>query len=107
MKIKENTIQITIVTWCKQNNILVYHAMNNAKNAIQGAVFKKMGVLAGIPDLFIPQFKLYLELKSINGRLSKKQIEIIEKLRLYGYRIETPRSAKEAIDIIKEEQCKY
>jgi hypothetical protein len=101
MKILEETTQKVIVNYCKQNNILVAGYNGNSKNAIQGKINKDMGILKGYPDLFIPQFRLYLELKSKTGKPTSTQLEIHEKLRSWGYIVEIPRSAKEAVDIIK------
>ena len=102
VKILEQSTQKTIVNWCKQNNILVAGYNGNSKNAIQGKINKEMGILKGYPDLFIPQYRLYLELKSPIGKPTSTQLEMHEQLRSWSYIVEIPHSAKEAVDIIKK-----
>ena len=47
---------------------------------------KKMGVVAGIPDLFVPSWKLYIELKrEKGGAVSPAQKKIMSYLTRHGY----------------------
>jgi len=50
-----------------------------------GAKLKKMGVKRGVPDLFIPQYKCFIEFKTLKGKLSKEQKELKPHLESYGY----------------------
>jgi len=66
---------------------LIYHCPNGEKRSIKTAVrLKKMGVVAGIPDLFVPSWKLYIELKREKGGVvSEAQKKIMDYLSRVGY----------------------
>lgn len=71
---------------------------------------KGEGVLAGVPDLFLPVAKgeyhgLFLEVKTETGRLSPSQTEICEYLRGEGYRVEIVRSVAEGIELVSTYLC--
>jgi hypothetical protein len=55
-------------------------------SARQGAIWKSLGWLSGLPDLFLVRDgRLYaLELKSEGGRTSDAQLEVLDKLRQAG-----------------------
>ena len=65
---------------------LLYHCPNGgSRNKREGARLKRMGVLAGVPDLHLPVSRngyhsLYIEMKYKDGRLSPTQKDIIDKL---------------------------
>jgi hypothetical protein len=87
----EDIEQINFVNWFRHNHpdIMIFHVPNGGKrNAREAARLKQMGVLAGIPDLFIPSLMLWIEMKRTKGgSLSKHQKEIIPKLESYGYKV--------------------
>jgi len=64
-------------------NLLLFHIPNGEyRNKQTAARLKKMGVLPGVPDLFIPKYRIFIEMKnSVGGKLSKSQKEMIEMLR--------------------------
>ena len=64
---------------------------------------KKMGVVAGIPDLFIPAWKLYIELKREKGGvISPAQNKIISYLQRVGYTVFVCHGATEAsVEVLK------
>lgn len=102
MKIAEEQIQKDIVTWCDRHDVLCWHTPNGGqRNAREGAKFKRLGVKAGVPDLFIPEFKLFIELKTEIGRLSEAQIKMLNALNDYGYNVSVCRSTFDAVNIIK------
>jgi hypothetical protein len=70
--------------WCAIPN-------GGARTAIEGAIFKGLGVRAGAPDLLIVRQGLasFLELKAPGGRLSASQVECHAALRNAGAIIET------------------
>jgi len=70
------------------------------RNAIEAAIFKSLGVVAGAPDLLlISSGKTYgLELKATKGgRLSPAQIRTQERMRQAGAIIATATSIDEAL----------
>jgi hypothetical protein len=64
---------------------------------------KKMGVVAGIPDLFVPSWKLYIELKrEKGGAVSPAQKKIMSYLQRVGYTVFVCHGATEAsIKVLK------
>jgi hypothetical protein len=92
----EDKIQSDCFMWLWNNypktRGLLYHIRNGGSvaSAREGAKFKAMGVVRGIPDLHMPipctsegtfYASLYIEMKTVKGKLSKEQIEIHEKLK--------------------------
>ena len=62
------------------------------------------GMLKGCPDLFLPQFDLFIEMKRRDGGVvSAEQLKVHKILRNYGYKVEVCHGAKEAYETI----CKY
>lgn len=62
------------------------------RNAREAARFKRMGVKAGVPDLFLPVSRggchgLFIELKAPHGRLSDHQRGWLESLKASGYAV--------------------
>lgn len=62
------------------------------RNAREAARFKRMGVKAGVPDLFLPVPRggchgLFIELKAPYGRLSDYQRGWLESLKASGYAV--------------------
>lgn len=70
---------------------LLFHIPNGGKrDAREAARLKKMGVKAGVPDLFLPVARgkfhgLFIEMKSPEGTVSKFQTEWITELGKQGY----------------------
>lgn len=85
----------------------VFHVANERKTSIQAGVrLKRKGVRSGIPDVFclIPNndyHGLLMEFKSEKGKLSKAQEEYLKLFYALGYCVRVPRSADEAISILK------
>lgn len=62
------------------------------------------GMLKGCPDLFLPEFDLFIEMKRRDGGVvSLEQKKVHEWLRHLGYKVEVCHGAKEAYESI----CKY
>ena len=84
----EDLEQITFIQWFKRTykDILIFHIPNGGKRSITQAMkFQKMGVTPGIPDLYIPAWRLWIEMKRRKGGvLSKDQNEIITYLESIG-----------------------
>lgn len=64
----------------------LFHVQQKAKNKIEGAKFKAMGVVQGVSDLILvcPGKTVYIELKVEGGRQSKEQIDFQKIIEEYG-----------------------
>lgn len=112
MKRQEQSEQIQLISWCEWQGgrypILrrIYHIPNGGKRTrVEAAIFKRMGVKAGVPDLFLPagengKHGLYIELKSDTGRPSKAQLDWVEYLMREGYEVAVCRGWMQAADTI-------
>ena len=75
----ETQEQIAFVKWLNYHypDILFWHTPNGEKrDPIVGQKLKNMGVRAGVPDLFFPTLKLFIEMKTVSGKLSVEQRKI-------------------------------
>ena len=86
---------------------LLYHCPNGeARHPAVASKLKKLGVKAGVPDLFLPVARggwhgLYVELKrKKGGRLSEDQKQWLEALTAEKYLALRANGAEEACDII-------
>lgn len=77
---------------------LLFHIPN------EGVRGSKTGIKRGIPDLFLPyNGGLFIELKRVKGgRVSEDQERVIKMLRLFGFRAEVCKGAREAVTLIME-----
>lgn len=69
---------------------LLHIPNGGTRHPAEAVHLKRMGVKAGVPDLFLPYpvlpfHGLWIEMKSETGRASSLQKEWIEKLRAFGY----------------------
>lgn len=109
MKIHEETkIQIQVCEWVKQQTTIPFlHVANERKTSpMMGALLKRMGVRAGVSDLFFPRGNktfsgLWLELKAPNGKVSPVQAKFMCDMVNEGYCCQIAYSPAEAICMIK------
>jgi len=83
----EHNHQVGFVLWFRQNypDVLIFAIPNGSWRDSQTAVkLKKEGVVRGIPDLYVPKYHLWIELKTPNGKLSPEQVEMHRYLRAIG-----------------------
>ena len=79
MTARETPIHVAIVDYLRAvlPSALVWHTPNSGKRGVvEAAVFKRMGVVAGVPDLAILTREgrlCFLEVKAEKGALSKPQ----------------------------------
>jgi hypothetical protein len=104
----EQIEQIKIVDWVKQcTSIPVIHIANERLTSPQqGALLKRMGVLAGASDLFFPRpskglHGMWMEVKTLTGKLTLSQIQFLADRESEGYFGIACYGAEEAIDTIK------
>lgn len=93
----EDNEQILLFDWAAAQSgkypelSLLFHIPNGGKrNAREAERFKRMGVKAGVPDLFLPVPRgkfhgLFVELKSAKGKLSDYQRQWLSELAASGY----------------------
>jgi hypothetical protein len=88
----------------KHPDILIFAIPNGgSRNKAEASRMKAGGVVAGIPDLFVPKFRLWIEMKRRKGgTVSAKQKEIMHQLELVGYVCRVCRGADEAIALMEE-----
>ena len=88
------------INWfrAKYPQVLIFAIPNGEKRAITVAKrLKAEGVVRGIPDLFIPQFNLWVEMKRISGgRLSPEQKGMIQYLEGIGQKVIVGKGAADA-----------
>jgi hypothetical protein len=90
----ESAEQASFVAWFEYQfpKILIIASLNGAflfgdgeRRALQGARLKKQGMKKGVPDLQVPEWRLWIEMKRlVGGRLSDDQILVHEHLRGFG-----------------------
>jgi len=103
MRHLEDNLQKECVNWfwLAYPNIYIHHSPNGGKrNAREAARFKKMGTMAGYPDLHIVHQSrgyggLFIELKSPKGVLTDAQMAFMEYAIEKNYRYMVCRSSKE------------
>ena len=89
MKDIEHQEQVKFVTWLELNHPehKVFAIPNGGKrNKIAAMKLKQEGVRSGVPDLFIPSLKLFIEMKKPKGgRVSPAQKDWLSYLNGCGY----------------------
>ena len=108
---EEETNQISMISYFKSHRPhivdFIIHIPNGGTRKIGEAVkLKKMGVVKGISDIFIPIPSMgysgfWIEMKSTKGKLSKEQRIFMLNMRRFGYRTETCYSCEDAIITIE------
>ena len=107
----EHSEQVGFINWfrAKYPQVLIFAIPNGEKRAITVAKrLKAEGVVRGIPDLFIPQWTLWVEMKRISGgRLSPEQRAMIQYLEGIGQKVIVGKGAADAsrqiLEFLKEE----
>lgn len=98
--------QAAVIEYCDILDIPVYHVPNGGKrNAREAANLKRQGVKAGVPDLCIPVARggfhgLYIEMKTLKGKPTDKQLKWLGLLRDEGYAAYIARGARAAEELI-------
>lgn len=103
----EDQEQIKLATWLTMQGIRFYAIPNGGKrNLFEALKLKRMGVVAGVPDLCIPvpsggYHGLYIELKrEKGGKVSTNQSEWLAFLSGKGYYAQVARGFEEAKEIV-------
>jgi hypothetical protein len=102
--------QIAVIGWASHKPLVRDHliAIPNGgyRNVKEAASLKRQGVKRGVSDLFLAlpagEFSgLWIEMKSEKGRLTKEQIEWLERMEKVGYATCVAYSAEAAITAIE------
>ena len=106
MKVNSEHIeQVTFINWFRATypTVLIFAIPNGEYRAITTAMrLKAEGVTKGIPDIFIPEWKVWIEMKKEKGgTISKEQKEMKIYLESVGYTVFIAKGYKKAIDFIK------
>lgn len=98
--ISEHDEQVGFVTWFRSRfpGVLIL-AIPNGEHRFPSVAkrLKDEGVVAGVPDLFVPEWQLWIEMKKARGgKISKSQMVIIDYLESIGQTVIVGRGAKDA-----------
>ena len=109
----EHAEQVAFVQRCKRENIFIFSIPNgvnisdNKKRYFEIEKLKSEGLTPGIPDLFIPEYKLFIEMKRRDGGVvSESQKKVHKILRGLDYKVEVCYGAKNAYDVLNRERNK-
>ena len=85
--VSEHVHQVSFINWFRKDHpgVLIFAIPNGG--ARHPAVAKKLkdeGATPGIPDLYIPIARTWVEMKTEKGRLSEKQKQVIKYLETIG-----------------------
>lgn len=110
MSPSEHQEQVGFVNWFRLQfpGVLIFAVPNGERRALSVAKrLRAEGVVRGIPDLFIPAWLMWVEMKrEKGGRLSPEQREVIEYLRGIGHTVIVGKGAQDASRQIMEERKK-
>ena len=86
----EEMHQRGFITWFRQRypGVLIFYINNGASHISTGKRLKDMGAVAGIPDLYIPEWNVWIEMKTEDGGIvSEEQKRIHRYLESIGHTV--------------------
>lgn len=96
----EHEEQAGFVSWFRGRfpGVLIFAIPNGEHRAISVAKrLKAEGVVAGVPDLHVPEWGLWIEMKrQKGGRLSADQTDMIRRLENIGHSVIVGKGARDA-----------
>ena len=101
----EHAEQAGFLQWfrAKYPGILIFAIPNGGKRDIVTAKKLQMdGVTPGVPDLFVPELRLWIEMKKPGGKLSEAQKDMIEYLTRIGHTVIIGFGARDASEKVLE-----
>ena len=107
----EHAEQVAFVARCRRENIFVFsipNGVNLSDSKLRFAEIEKLkaeGLVPGMCDLFIPQYKLFIEMKRRDGGVvseSQKKVHCV--LRQLDYKVEVTNGAREAWAVVERER---
>lgn len=99
----EHEEQREFVSWFRKTHKgVVIHSIPNGgkRNPREALRLKVEGVVAGIPDLHIPAWSVWVEMKTVKGNLSQEQKAIIDYLNSIGDTVFVAHGKEQAIEQI-------
>ena len=85
----EHIEQVTFVNWFRQTypDVVIFAVPNGGlRHAATARKLQLEGVLPGVPDLFVPEWRLWIEMKRTKGgKISPEQKSMILYLESCGY----------------------
>ena len=110
----EHLQQVRLVSWFKRSypGVRIFAIPNGgARSGVQGAKLKAEGVSPGVPDLFCPEWLLWVEMKREKGGVvSPVQKDWIAYLESIGHKVIVGRGfedAKRQIEDVKKPTAEY
>lgn len=103
--LSEHHEQALVIQFMRRNypEVLIFAIPNGGqRSAATGARLKAEGVVPGVPDLFIPAWGLFIEMKTLTGKVSPEQKAMLEYLQSVGYDAIVCKGANAAIAHITE-----
>ena len=102
----EHSEQVGFINWFRSQypEILIFAIPNGEKRSISVAKRLKMeGVVRGVPDLYVPAWNLWIEMKRVSGgRLSTDQRQMISYLENIGHTVIIGKGATDASQHIRK-----
>lgn len=102
----EHLEQVHLVAWFRRSfpGVKIFAVPNGGhRGKAEAGRLKAEGVTPGVPDLFIPAWRLWIEMKKQKGgTVSTEQKEMAHYLKCVGYDVLICRGAAAAIDAINE-----
>lgn len=99
--LSEDGEQMLFVQWFRRTyqDVRIFSIPNGGhRHPAVAAKMKATGVVKGVPDLFVPAWKLWIEMKrSKGGSLSNEQKDLIQYLEGSGYSVIVGKGAEDAI----------
>lgn len=96
----EHEEQRDLIRWFRQSfpGVLIFAIPNGGKRGKrEAAKLKAEGVTAGVPDLFVPAWDCWIEMKrQRSGRVSPEQRDMHNKLRALGHRVVVAKGSHDA-----------
>lgn len=104
--ISEHLEQAHLVMWFRRTypDTLIFAIPNGGmRSKSQAMKLKVEGVVPGIPDLFVPEWRLWIEMKKVKGGVvSKEQQAMIKYLQSVNYCVIVGHGAEDAINQLTE-----
>lgn len=102
----EHTEQAAFVMWFRTRfkGVMIFAIPNGeARSIVVAKRLKAEGVTPGVLDLFIPAWRLWVEMKRTKGgRLSDEQKDFIQYVEMCGYQTIVAKGAKDASERVVE-----